>query len=188
MIFLAKDEDFECRYGRVMFIAVTLVSALLLISFFLLISYSKVRLVFHRKTRLEITVAFLKLELYNFEKSGGKRPSFSFYRHLLKRLQKLFSVSRVVIEELDFPISIQKDEARYTSPYRYHTAVSALIAYIGSHSHSLDIIDDAVNVYQSDNKGDTVKLKLTARTRLFYILKTVYFIVHDKRKSEQSED
>ena len=171
-----------------MFIWVTAVSLILLLSFFLLISYSKVRIIFHRRTRLEITIAFLKLELYNFEKKNSKRPNIRFYKCLHARLARLFRVSHVVVERLDVPIASSRDKPVYILPYGYHTAISAAIAYIGSYSRRLDVEDGAVNLFFPNDDGRSLQLRLTARTRLFYILKTVFFIVSDRKKIEEKED
>lgn len=169
-----------------MFITVTLVSLAVLVAFFLLISYSRVRVILHRKVKLEITIAFLRLELYNFEKDSKKRPKYGFYRLLYSRLTKLFSVSEVTVEELSLPLGEALGIGAYITPYGYHGAISATLAFLASHSRRLRVTQDAIDLFKTDGKSNA-RLSLTARTRLFYILKTVFLIVKDKKKTEKED-
>jgi hypothetical protein len=150
------------------------------------ISYSGVKLIIHGGTRVEITFTLVKLELYDFGKSkGDKKTSFVFYRKLYSRLSSLFKVSTVKIKQLTVPYLPIEDYAptSFTTPYRFHIAISAFIAYLNKNSQKLTIDDNAVILSPDENAE--FSLILTARTRLYHIIRTVLGIIADKKQTEK---
>ena len=170
-----------------MVIVNTLFALIFLLSFFLLISYSDVVLTLERKTRLEITFAFIKLELYNFGsgKKTVKHPP-SFYKSLLKRVNRLFERCVVYLNKLWIPSKETDAEcvSAFTSQICCNIAISAFLAYIQSKVQRLYIEENAI-IFTKEKTNPT--LILTARGRLFYIVITMLLILLDLNKAKRNE-
>lgn len=167
----------------------SLVALIILLCLFAVISYAKVKLIIHGKTRVEITFTLFKLELYNFgsKKEGEKGSPLSFYRLLFGRLISLFRKSEVRLERLRVPVGRREDFATsaFTAPYGFHIAISTIIAYL--RENSIKLIIDSNAVILSPDTEEHFSLTLSARTRLFYVLRTVLGIMSDQKSTKEKE-
>lgn len=153
----------------------------------LLPTVSEIKFTLNGSARLEFTVAFLKIELYDF--GGGKnKSSITFYKKLAKRITELLSHSAVKIEDLKISIPKQNNytNSHFIIPYLYHAAISALIAYLKSKSEKLSVRENAVCI--SSENEDGISLGISLRAELFYVLRAIVQILADQRADAKTAD
>lgn len=128
--------------------------------------------------RFERTVA--KSDTPEEKKKKGRTPP-SYYREVVHRLTELFEVAELEIRRLFLPVGEGADlyGRRVTAPWRYHTAVSALIAYLDAKSEKLTIHDNAIILNPDDGR---FSLDVTIKVRLFYILRTYLALRREKER------
>ena len=152
----------------------------------LLPTVSEIKFTLNGSARLEFTVAFLKIELYDF--GGGKnKSSITFYKKLAKRITELLSHSAVKIEDLKIPIPKQNNyNSHFIIPYLYHAAISTMIAYLKSKSEKLSVRENAVCL--SSENVDGISLGISLRAGLFYVLRAIVQILADQRADAKTEN
>ncbi|MBQ8528218.1 MAG: hypothetical protein IJ459_00625 [Clostridia bacterium] len=161
-----------------------------LILLILLTRYTKVRFIVFEGLRVEITFTLFTLDLTDFGSSKKKkRRPFSFYRDLISTIADFVEQSEVVLERLAVPRSPREpaDRVAYTSPYRYHIAISSLIAYIEAKAKKLNVRDNAVILIPDGD--EELSLILTVKSRLYqvarYAAKIWYLHIKSKKQEER---
>ena len=157
--------------GRWILLYFALIASLLIILF---TRYSKVRFIIYEGLRVEITFTLFTLDLSDF--GGGEKRSrapFSFYRGVVSTVIELIERSEVMLERLAVPRDAESlpERAVYTSPYKYHIVISALIAYIEAKAKKLNIRDNAVILIPDGD--EELSLILTVRSRLYQVARAV---------------
>ena len=148
----------------------------------LLPTQSKITLSVKNGARLEFTVALLKIELYNFSEGGGS-ATFAFYQKLISRIAELISHSSVTLEELRIPMLTKASNTptAFIIPYLYHAAISSSLVYLKSKAEKLTVRENAISV----SKEGGVSLRISARVRIFYVLRTILQIAADKKATDK---
>ena len=154
----------------------------------LLLFRAKIKLVISEAMRVEITFAIVTVELSDFKGGSSKsKKSFSLYRRIIKRIISIIEKSEVTLHELRLSRGAGLDfsPSSYTAPYRYHIAISALLAYIRGKAQKLIIEDNAVILIPDEDEH--FSLILTLRTRLFYVLRNILGILYETRENKKRE-
>ncbi len=151
----------------------------------LLLVRAKIKITICRDTRVEITFTLITVELSDFGDGGSKKTPFSIKRRIFKRIISLVERSEVSVEELRLSRGAERDfaPASYTAPYRYHIAISALLAYIKGKAQKLNIDDNAIILVP--DRDEHFSLILTLRARLFHVLTNAWGIYRDTKETEK---
>jgi len=156
--------------------------------FILFTHKAKIRFIVYEGLRVEITFTLFTLDLSNFgNRSKKKRRPFSFYRNVLSTIIEFVEGSEVELERLSVPRdeSALEGRAEYTSPYRYHIAISALVAYLRGKAKKLNIRDNAVTLIPDGD--EKLSLILTVKSRLYHVARAVARIWYHHIKSKRQE-
>ena len=170
-----------------MYIYVLLSAALLTA---LLIFRVKIRLIIYEGLRVEITFTLFTLELSDFSEGSdkNKRHTLSFYRRIAATIIELIEKSDVELERLKVPkeSGVDYSNTEYTSPYRYHIAISALIAYIKGKARKLYIKDNAVTLIS--DRDEKLSFILSIRSSPFYVAKAIMTILVESRRNRRKTE
>lgn len=166
-----------------MFLFLFLLSLLFMTALALIPTSSKITFTVGGGTRLVLTVAFLKAELYNFSEGDGG-ASFALIRKILLRISSLLKHSSVTVEELRVPKSVIDNFSlkAFILPYSYHAVISAIIAYLKSNTEKLNIGDNAIALIPEAEA--TASLRISARVPFFYVIRAILQIVVDTKRSK----
>ena len=118
-----------------------------------------------------------------YEKRSRKKVKlpFSFYARLWRNIAAALDSCEVELRELKVPALKNEIEASsFTSPYRYRTAISTLLAYIETKSKKLTVKDNAITLIPDDE--NYFHLNISFRLPLFNLIRTLRKILHDKRE------
>ena len=147
---------------------------------------SKITFIFKGEARLEITVAAIRLELYDLKGGKGGNQSAQI-RKIFARITELLRHSTLTVEELKIPKYGEElfSPFGFLFPYGYHAAVGAIVAYLRSNTEKLNIRDNAIILIP--DYGEGFSLRLSAHSSVFFILRAVLLILFDKRAISRKE-
>ncbi len=108
-----------------------------------------------------------------------KRRSASYYRAVFRRINELFEVAEVEINKLSVPSEDREDfdSRTMTRPWRYHTAISALLAYLRTKSEKLTVDDNAI-ILNPDT--DRFSIDMTVKVRLYHLVRMYFSLRYGK--------
>ena len=162
-------------------------SALIIISVLTFITYlltRKISIVIkkdeHWRVEVHFTLGALRIkknvtkQSENKKTDGERKKSDAHhYREIFHRLMKIFAHSEIRIRKLYIPCTADEDDLPSkdaTRPWRYHSVIFALLAFLRANSKKLTIDDNAIIL-----NSDTPKLSvdLNVKVRLFRVIGTV---------------
>ncbi len=132
-----------------------------------------------------IAICFKKSE----HESDGSGLSPRFYARLFSRLSELAEACEVKIERITLPTDSDNfSRTTLTRPFRYHSAVSAAIAYLTAKAKRLTLDDNAIILASDSNVP--FGFYLIAKTSLFNLLRAsasllFHIIKHRKRRKKK---
>lgn len=145
-----------------------------------------IKIIKDRVFTVEFHFIFFAIVLTERKRRKNGRHLPSFYIDVFKRISQIAPLCEIEINELSIKREIPEFERKaFTMPYRYHTAISAALAYLGEKAQKLTVNENKVVLSSQENPQ--TKFNITIRIMLFHLLSQlakwlIRFIKRKRRK------